>query len=211
LSGRGLQLSDGDGVQRGRGGGFVRAPPVGKRHRAGMRKGGTDADRRYVCPMDRLRFGIALCGRPLQKALLRARLDRMQREQRALPSSAAAPARRQQRRIDRGLPLLPRQSMRRARPIVVRRDRGEHDVPDRRSYRSDGVLARGDGRRRRSLRPMQGWIHLRGGRLPAALSRGTRGRRALLSGGGRRVRALQSRSGGRRRMHADLITGRARA
>ena len=204
MPGRRLQLSDGDGVRRRRWSRVVRTASVGGRRDARLRKGGGNGDWRRLRPMDRLRRGFHLRRGPMSKALLRARLDGMQQQQRALPAPAPDPAGQQQRRRERCLPLLSGQSMRRARSFVVHVDRGEHHLPDRRPDGSHGLSARGHRERCRSL-SLQGGIHVRGRRLPQTLPRGGGRWRAFVPGNGRDMCALQPRSAWRWRMHAHLV------
>ena len=203
LSDRGLQLSDRNGM---RGRSVVRAAARGRRRCAGLRTGGPDGQWATLRAMDRLRIRLDLRSGSLPKALLRARLDRLRDERRALLAPASSPAFGQPNRRQRRLPLLPGQPLRRARTFVVCDDRIEHHLPDRRSDRGHRLLAGRYGRRRLSL-PLQRRIYLRRGRLPKTLPRRAGRWRAFVSGYGRRLCPLQPRPGGRWRMHASLTLG----
>ena len=184
----------------------VRAAARGRRRGAGLRNGGPDGNWATLRSMDRLRFRLDLRSGPLPKALLRARLDWLRDEHRTLLAPPSGSASGQPNRRQRCLPLLPGQPLRRARAFVVRGDRIEHHLPDRRPDRGHRLLAGRYGRRRLSL-PLQRRVYLRRRRLPKTLPRGARRWRAFVSGDGRRLCSLQPRPSGRWRMHATLTLG----
>jgi hypothetical protein len=213
LSGRCLQLSDRNGMRSGRRSRFLRTAPGRRRRRASLRKGRTGSQRRNLRAVDRLRVRFDLRGGSLPKALLRPRLDRLRDEHRALHSSAASPASGQPSRLERRVPLLSGQSVRRARTLVVRHHRARHHLPDCRPDRRHCLLAGRHGRRRLGLpddrQPkfelvLPRRVHLRRRGLPKTLPRHARRWRSFVSTDRRRLRPLQPRSGGCRRVHAPL-------